>query len=126
MILQVCRAVAIAACAAAVLLPTVTSPQAQPGAEPCRQGLLALIMVIDADEHDRPFYRSAVKAVMEMCSPPAAAKQVAAPNAGFDKQLCGRLAAAMFDSTDSGKLDSPQFVKARDDFAARCMPTPAP
>jgi hypothetical protein len=124
MILKAPRAVAIAACAAALMLPAVTGAQAQrvSGAEPCRQGLLALIVMIEAEVHDPPHYQNKAKEVVESCGRPIAAGQNdAAPGTAIDAKLCGALAAAMFDGSESGQLDSPPFVKARDEFAARCM-----
>lgn len=121
MILNARRAVAIAAGAAALLL-AVSGPRAQAGgAEPCRQGLLALIVMIESDEHDRPYYQSKAKDVVETCGRPAAGKQPDAPIAAFDATLCGGLAFAMLGDTETGKLDGANFVKARDEFAARCV-----
>lgn len=121
MMLKARRAVTIAACSVALLL-AVSSSRAQPGgAEPCRQGLLALIVMIEAEEHDRPYYQSKANDVVESCGRPTAGKQPDAPGAAFDAKLCGVLAFAMLGDTESGKLDGAQFVKARDEFAARCM-----
>src|SRR5262245_65619785 len=72
MSLKARRAATIAACSAALLLAAAGS-QAQPGgAEPCRQGLLALVVMIEAEEHGRPYYQSKVKDVVESCGRPAA------------------------------------------------------
>jgi hypothetical protein len=122
MILNARRAVTIAACAAALLL-AVSGSRAQPGgAEPCRQGLLALIVMIEAEEHNRPYYQSKAKDVVQTCGRPAAEKTAnAAPAATFDAKLCGGLAFAMLGDSEGGKLDGAPFVKARDEFAARCM-----
>jgi hypothetical protein len=123
MILKALRAVAIAACAAALALCTVTAAQAQSGgAEPCRQGLLALIVMIEAEVHDPPHYQSKAKDVVESCGRTAANGPAdAAPAAEVDRKLCGALVATMFHGSEDGTLDSPAFVKARDEFAARCM-----
>jgi len=117
------RAVTVLALAAAMLLAAGSASDAQrSGAGPCRQGLLALMVMIDADEHDRSLYRNTAKTVVETCGPIAAAKKTAAaPPAAFDKELCGKLALAMLDSIEDAKLDSPQFVQARDEFGGKCI-----
>jgi hypothetical protein len=125
MILKARRAVAIAACTAALSLCTVTAAQAQGGgAESCRQGLLALVVMIEAEVRDPPHYQSKAKDVVESCGQPVAAGPAdAAPGAAIDTKLCSALVATMFDGSENGTLDSPAFVKARDEFATRCMGT---
>lgn len=116
-------AVTVPALAAALLLALVSTSHAQrSGAGSCRQGLLALMVMIDADEHDRSLYRNTAKDVVETCGPPAAAKPTAAaPSTPFDKEQCGKLALAMLDSIEDNKLDRPQFAQAREKFAAKCI-----
>ena len=114
-------------CTVALLLAAVSGSHAQRGGpEPCRQGLLALILMIDADEHDRTHYRSTARTVVETCGPPAARQTASAPTASFDKGLCGRLSLTMLESIEGGKLDSPQFAEARDEFAGKCIAAAAP
>jgi hypothetical protein len=106
----------------ALLLAAVPGSYAERGGpESCRHGLLALILMIDADEHDRTHYQSTAKTVVETCGPPAAKQTASAPSASFDKGLCGRLSLAMLESIEGGKLDSPQFAEARDEFAGKCI-----
>jgi hypothetical protein len=115
------RAVLCLASSAALLLATAGAPQAQrSGVGPCRQGLLALIVMIDADEQEKSLYRSTARDVVGTCGP-AAKTAAAAPPAAFDKEQCGKLALAMLDTIEEGKLESPQFAQARDAFSARCM-----
>src|SRR5262245_55397934 len=113
MTLKARRAATIAAGAAALLLAAPGS-RAQPGGtEPCRQGLLALIVMIEAEEHDRPYYQSKAKDVVETCGRPGAGTQArTAPAAAFDPKLCGELAFAMLGDAEDGKLDGTRFVKA--------------
>lgn len=117
------RAFACLGWAAALLLAAVCASQAQmSGAGPCRQGLLALMVMIDAEEHDRSLYRSTAVDVVGTCGPAPAAKTAAAsPAPKFDRDQCGRLALAMLDTIEEGKLDSPQFAQARDAFAGQCI-----
>jgi hypothetical protein len=114
-------------CSVALLLAAVSDAHAQRGSpESCRHGLLALILMIDADEHDRTHYQSTAKTVVETCGPPAAKQTASAPSASFDKGLCGRLSLTMLESIEGGKLDSPQFAEARDEFAGKCIAAAAP
>lgn len=111
------RAVAAFVCALALL------PRAQAqGPGPCRQGVLALIVMIDAGEHDRSHYRNTAKSVVESCGPPMAARSPApaATASAFDRAVCGKLAMTMLESIESTKMGSPEFVEARDSFAAQC------
>jgi len=115
------RALALLGCSAAWLLAADGGAYAQRGGvEPCRQGLLALIVMIDGEEQERSHYQSTAKTLVETCGPPT--KQVApAPSAGFDKGLCSKLSLAMLETVEEGKLDSPQFAEKRDEFAGKCV-----
>jgi hypothetical protein len=81
--------------------------------------VLALMLMIDAEEHDRSHYRSTAAAVVEACGPPATVKAPASP-APFDKAACGELALTMLEGIEAAKMASPEFAAARDAFAARC------
>jgi hypothetical protein len=120
---QTRRAVACLAWSAVVLLAAVSASQAQRndlGA--CRQGLLAMIVMIDAEEQDKSHYQSTAKSMVESCGPPATAKTTAAtPPVAFDREMCGKLALSMLDTIEGGKLESPQFAQARDEFAGKCL-----
>jgi hypothetical protein len=119
------RAVTIVACSLAIPLLAVSGSHAQrSGPEPCRQGLLALIVMIDAEEHGRPHYQTTAKAVVESCGPPAATRPAAAAPPPLDKDLCGKLALSMLDSAENGRLESREFAEARDAFAGSCIAAP--
>jgi hypothetical protein len=113
------RRTAIACTWALMLVATAQAQGSSAGV--CRQGVLALIVMIDAEEHDRSHYRSTVASVVETCGPPAAAAKPASAASPFDKAACGRLALAMLDGIEGSKLDNPQFVGARDEFAGKCL-----
>src|ERR1700741_4491975 len=117
------RAFAWLAASAAALLAAMPAAQAQrSGAGPCRQGLLALMVMIDAGEQDKSLYRSTAKDVVGTCGPAATAKSAAAaPPPKFDGEQCGKLALGMLDTLEEGKLDSPQFAQARVAFANQCI-----
>ena len=118
MISPKCSAVIASACA----LVLVSAAQAQPrGAGPCRQGVLALIVMIEADEHDKSHYRSTAASVVETCGPPGAPPKPASSPVPFDKAACGKLALAMLDTMEGSNMGSPPFVQARDEFAGRCL-----
>jgi hypothetical protein len=89
------------------------------GQEACRQGVLALMLMIDAEEQDRSHYRSTAASVVRSCGPPPAAKASSA-QVPFDKAACGRLASAMLEAVEAAKMGSAEFVAARDGFAAQC------
>jgi hypothetical protein len=83
----------------------------------CRQGVLALIVMIEAEEYDRSHYRSTAASVVESCGPPPPAQRASA-SATFDKPACGKLALTMLEGIE--KMASPEFVQTRDAFAAQC------
>jgi hypothetical protein len=90
-------------------------------AGPCRQGVLALIVMIDAEEHDKSHYRNTAASVVERCGPRGTDKTPERATAAFDKPACSQLALAMLDGIEGNKMQGPEFVKARDAFADRCF-----
>jgi len=113
------RRAALAFACVSALLPAAHAERSGAGA--CRQGVLALIVMIDADEHDKSHYRSTATTVAESCGPPGAAKKPERIPAVFDKPACGQLALAMLDGIEGNKMESHEFVKARDAFAGQCL-----
>jgi hypothetical protein len=115
------RAFTCLAVSAVALLTAIAAASAQrSGAGPCRQGLLALMVMIDAEEQDKTLYRSTAKEVVDTCGP-AAKTSAAAPAPKFDRDQCGKLAVTMLDTIEDGKLDTPQFAQVRDAFAGQCI-----
>jgi hypothetical protein len=116
------RALARVAWSVLLLAAAVPPSEAQrSGAGPCRQGLLALIVMIDAEEQDKSLYRTTARDVVETCGPPASARKASAAPPAFDREQCGKRVLAMLDTVEEGKLESPQFAQARDAFAGRCL-----
>lgn len=113
------RRAAIACACVVMLLSTVQAQNS--GAGECRQGVLALIVMIDAEEHDKSHYRSTVASVVETCGPPRASAKPASAPAPFDKTACGKLALVMLDSIEGSRMDNLHFVQARDEFAGKCL-----
>jgi hypothetical protein len=57
---------------------------------------------------------------VESCGPPVAPQTPAPARAAFDKTACGKLALTMLEGIEATKLGSPEFVQARNAFAAQC------
>ena len=103
----------------AELAPALAQSGQRSGPGPCRQGVLALIAMLDGKDDASTDYRHAFEAVTQTCGPVAKARDVApAGRAG-----CGKLALAMLDAIEGGgKMTTPVFVRARDQFAQSCAP----
>ncbi len=112
------RRAAIAVAGVVALFPAAHAQTS--GAGECRQGVLALIVMIDAEEHDKSHYRSTATSVVESCGPLSARAKSAGAAASFDKAACGKLALAMLEGIDGNTMDNPRFVQARDEFAGKC------
>lgn len=110
------RAAVMIAC----LLAALSAANAQGNAGACRQGVLALIMMIEADEHDKSHYRSTAVSTTEACGVPASAKPANAA-ASFDKPACSKLAHAMLEGMVDSKMENAGFTQARDAFAGQCL-----
>jgi hypothetical protein len=95
------------------------STEQRSGAGPCRQGVLALIGMLDDGDMKSADYRSASSAVVGTCGPVARTK--AAPKPAGTAQ-CRKLAGRMLDEIESGGLNGKAFVEARDTFAQGCGP----
>ncbi|MBA2398983.1 MAG: hypothetical protein H0V72_09835 [Bradyrhizobium sp.] len=109
---------AILVCAA--LAPATAQPAKRSGAGPCRQGALSLIGMLDSGEDNTADYRHAYEAVVQTCGPVAPPTTPAQPRAG--QEACGKLARAMLDSIEEGKMNTQGFVQTRSRFAQSCAP----
>lgn len=87
----------------------------------CRQGVLALIVMIEAEDHDNTHYRNTAASVVATCGPSAPAAQPAKGPARFDKAACAKFAMAMLDTIEATMAKRDDFVVARDQFAGQCM-----
>ena len=105
----------------ALLAATLAAPalaQKRTGAAPCRQGALALMSMLDGKDDKSADYKHAFEAVTQTCGPVAKARDITpSPRAS-----CGKLALAVLDAIEEGKINTPVFVRARDIFAASCAP----
>lgn len=107
-------------CVLPMLSVAAVRAEAQTGAAgACQVSLLALVVASQADPQDNAQYRGAASAVLETCGA-AGANTPAKAAAAFDVAACGKLAQAMLSSIEEGKMGSPPFVEARDQFAGQC------
>jgi hypothetical protein len=89
------------------------------GPGPCRQGVLGLIAALDANEQATPGYRKTARDVLATCG---ASATTAVGGAGFEVAACRKLALAMLDAIEDGKMASDIFTQAKANFARRCVP----
>lgn len=108
-------------CVLPMLSVAAVRTEAQTGAAgACQVSLLALVVASQADPQDNAQYRGAASAVLETCGAAAGASNPAKAAAAFDVAACGKLAQSMLGSIEEGKMGSPPFVEARDQFAGQC------
>jgi hypothetical protein len=106
---------AIFVCAA---LAPATAQDKRSGVGPCRQGALSLIGMLDGGEDNTADYRHAFDGVVKTCGP-AGMPSAQPPSARAD---CPKLARAMLDAIEEGKINAQGFVHARTRFAMSCAP----
>jgi len=106
---------AIFVCAA---LAPATAQDKRSGVGPCRQGALSLIGMLDGGEDNTADYRHAFDGVVKTCGP-AGMPSAQPPSARAD---CPKLARAMLDAIEEGKINAQGFVRARTRFAMSCAP----
>lgn len=102
----------------AFAIPSLAQSGKRSGVGPCRQGALAIIAMLDAKEDNTPAYRHAYDAVVQSCGPVAAAPK---PEP-VQREDCPKLALAVLDTIEDGKMNTPAFVRARGRFALACAP----
>ena len=96
-----------------------TLAEQRSGVGPCRQGVLALIGMLDSGDTKSADYKSAFSAVVGTCGPVARSKAVSKPAATAQ---CRKLAGYMLDEIESNGLNGRAFVEVRDTFAQECGP----
>jgi hypothetical protein len=95
------------------------SAEPRSGVGPCRQGVLALIGMLDDGDVKSAAYKHAFSAVVGTCGPVARSK--AAPKPVATAQ-CRKLAGRMLDEIEEGRINGKAFVAVRDTFAQGCAP----
>lgn len=114
-----------AACVAAVLvvapLPSFAAKMAaRSGEKACREAINGLISLIDANTDNSALYRDTFAVVVNTCGLIAPAPKPKNPPPS--RAGCHDLAAAMVDLIEDEKLNTGDFVKARNAFAQTCPP----
>jgi hypothetical protein len=89
------------------------------GQGPCRQGVLALIGMLDDGDLKSADYKHAFTAVVQTCGPVSQSK--AAPKPAGAAQ-CRKFAGQMLDEIESNRMNGKAFVQVRDTFAQGCVP----
>jgi hypothetical protein len=103
--------------------PAFAAPRAS--AASCHQAVNGLISLLDGKMDNTALYRETFATVVNSCGPaspapaPAASPQAAAPP---DRAACDDLASAMTDLIEDDKMNTADFVKARNAFAQSCAP----
>jgi hypothetical protein len=92
---------------------------ARSGAGPCRVGAQALIGLLDEGADATPDYRHAFEGVVRSCGP--AARSVAAPDPR-GRAACRDMALRLLDLIEDRGLNTLDFARTRDAFAATCAP----
>ena len=95
------------------------SAEQRSGVGPCRQGVLALIGMLDGGDAKSADYRHAFTAVVQTCGPVSQSK--AAPKPAGTAQ-CRKLAGQMLDEIELNRMNGKAFVQVRDTFAQGCAP----
>ena len=116
--LTISMAALVAAIFVSAALAPATAQDKRSGVGPCRQGALSLIGMLDQGEDNTADYRHAYEGVVQTCGP-AGMPSAQAPSA---RQECPKLARAMLDGIEEGKINTQGFVHARTRFAMSCAP----
>jgi hypothetical protein len=106
--------------AAFLFFGALAQSQAQPsGVGACRQGVLALIGMLDAGEQSTADYLTTTYNVIETCGPSPAR---ASGSSQINRAACRKLVQPMLDAIEDGKINTQSFVQVRNNFARSCAP----
>jgi hypothetical protein len=84
----------------------------------CHEAVNGLVSLLDGKMDNTALYRETFTTVVNTCGPAVPAQQAAAP----DRSACDDLATAMTDLIEDDKMNTANFVKARNAFAQSCAP----
>jgi hypothetical protein len=104
----------------AALVPVTAQSAKRSGVGPCRQAALSIISMLDSKEDNTADYRHAFDGIVQTCGPVTSPPRPA-PSPS-DRKDCGKLALAVLDAIEDGKINTPVFVQARARFAESCAP----
>lgn len=115
----------VAALVAAIFVCGAVTPAAAQSAKrsgigPCRQGALAIIAMLDRKEDHTAEYRHAYDGLVQTCGPMGEARMPTPSD--VSRTDCGKLALAVLDAIEEGKMNTKGFVEVRARFAAACEP----
>ena len=88
----------------------------------CREASNGVISLHDAGKDDGALYRDTYAVVVTTCGPASPTPRPAAPPSPVGRAQCSGLAAAMVDLIEDDKMESAEFVRAREAFAVACTP----
>ena len=100
-----------------------TSPGSNLGSSSasCHEAVNGLVSLLDGKMDNTALYRETFTTVVNTCGP-AVPAQPAQPAAAPDRSACDDLATAMTDLIEDDKMNTADFVKARNAFAQSCAP----
>jgi hypothetical protein len=87
----------------------------------CHEAVNGLVSLLDGKMDNTALYRETFTTVVNTCGP-AVPAQPAQPAAAPDRSACDDLATAMTDLIEDDKMNTADFVKARNAFAQSCAP----
>jgi hypothetical protein len=103
-----------------ILTAAAAAPRSNPAS--CREAANGLISLLDAGKDDGALYRDTYAVVVTTCGPASPIKRPTAPPSPVGRAQCSALAAAMVDLIEDDKMESAEFVRAREAFADACTP----
>lgn len=110
------------AVAAAALICTAAAAAPRSSPASCREAANGLVSLLDGKQDDTALYRDTYAVVVNTCGPAARAPRGAIPRSPAGRPQCRDLAAAMVGLIEDEKMNTAEFVKARNSFAAACVP----
>jgi hypothetical protein len=114
----------IAAAIMAMAAATGAFAAQRSSAASCREAMNGLVSLLDGKMDNTALYHETFSTVVKTCGPaaPVASVAPAQPAAASDRSACDNLAAAMTDLIEDDKMNTPDFIKTRTDFARSCAP----
>lgn len=103
-------------------LATAAAGAEKSGTGPCRNGVLALIQYLDANQQGTADYADAFRGVTQTCGPGARSRKPPGATVFSEPRACRRLALRMLDTIEAGRMNSEAFARARNSFARDCSP----
>jgi hypothetical protein len=106
--------------AAVICTAAAAAPRSNPAS--CREAANGLVSLLDARKDDGALYRDTYAVVETTCGPASRTPRPAAPPSRVGRAQCRGFAAAMINLIEDDKMESGEFVRAREAFADACPP----